>query len=62
MDFHKGADVIVVILAEIKLVADSFVVRRVELRQKLGSMVKIIGRTSAKGKTPELCFNVGRGS
>ena len=61
MDFHKSADIIVAVLAEVELVADPFVIRRVELRQNFRPMVKIIGGTSAKGKTSELCFNIGGG-
>ena len=62
MDLHKGADVVVAIFAEVELVADPFVIRRVELWQKLRPMVKIIGSTSAKSKAPELCFDIGGGS
>ena len=60
MNLHEGANVVVAVFAEVVFVANPFVKRCVELWQKFGPMVKIIGSTCTKGKTPELCFNISR--
>ena len=62
VDLHEGAEVVVAVPAEIVLITDPFVIRRVELRQKLRPVIKVLGSAGAKGKTPELCLNIGGGS
>ena len=39
VDLHESADVVVAVLAEVELVADPFVIRCIELGQKLRPMV-----------------------
>lgn len=58
MNLHEGAKVVVAVLAEIELVADPFVIGCVELRQEFRPVIKVIGGTGTKSKTPELRFNV----